>query len=268
MEKRTLVLHSVLLLLLSLEHYSAFSRVLLLNTASSLHIPLHILAEDEVRVGKGLSQVAKEITAEDIARQKSEGNKNSRRWKVGLASLAGAALLGVTGGLAAPLAAVGLGTVRGGFGIGATATAGLLGSMAESSLIVGTLFGIYGARQTGKMMDSYAKDVQDFAFLPLHGAVRSEFRDPKEVPPDDRRLRVVLGISGWLTQKEDIVNPWQALGHESEVFALRWELEALMKMGNSLETVMRSAAWSIAKKEIIVRTGQYRHSPTFPSYVR
>jgi len=67
-------------------------------------------------------------------------------------------------------------------------------------------------------------------------------------------LRVTIGISGWLTQKEDIITPWRALGHGSEVFALRWELEALTKLGSSLESVVKSAAWGVAKKEIIART--------------
>jgi len=79
----------------------------------------------------------------------------------------------------------------------------------------------------------------------------SKHQDPK---PEDRRLRVTIGISGWLTQKEDIITPWRALGHESEVFALRWELEALTKLGSSMESVVKSAAWTVAKKEIIART--------------
>ena len=136
----------------------------------------------------------------------------------------------------------------GGLGLGATAAAGLLGTLAESGLIIGSLFGAYGGRMTGKMMDAYAKEVEDFAFLPLKG---SKHREPQ---PQDRRLRVTIGVSGWLTQKEDIITPWRALGHQSEVFALRWELEALSKLGNSMETVVKSAAWTVAKKEIIART--------------
>jgi len=101
---------------------------------------------------------------------------------------------------------------------------------------------------TSKMMDAYAKEVDDFAFLPLKG---SKHRDQK---PEDRKLRVTIGISGWLTQKEDIITPWRALGPQSEVFALRWELEALTKLGSSLESVVKSAAWRVAKKEIIART--------------
>lgn len=101
---------------------------------------------------------------------------------------------------------------------------------------------------TGKMMDAYAKEVEDFAFLPLKGSRHHEQK------PEDRRLRITVGVSGWLTQREDIITPWRALGRQSEIFALRWELEALTKLGNSLESVVKSAAWSVAKKEIIART--------------
>lgn len=105
---------------------------------------------------------------------------------------------------------------------------------------------------TGKMMDAYAKEVQDFAFLPLKGTAHAKL--VKDVAAEDRRLRVTIGISGWLTQREDVITPWRVLGRESEVFALRWELEALTKLGTSLESVVKSAAWGLAKKEIIART--------------
>ncbi|KAK0615828.1 hypothetical protein B0T17DRAFT_357175 [Bombardia bombarda] len=253
LEKRTLLLHSLLLLLLSMENYCAYSRVLLLHVASSFHLSLRTLAEDEVRMAKSLAQIAKDISPDDLAQKKSEEGKSSRRWKVGLASVAGAAVLGLTGGLAAPLVAAGIGTVLGGIGLGGTAAAGLLGSMAESTFIVGSLFGIYGARASGKAMDQYAKDVQDFAFVPLRGSI-GEDSELGKVEPNSRRLRVVLGISGWLTSESGVVNPWRTLGQQSEVYAVRWEADALTKMGNALETVVKSAAWSTAKKEIIART--------------
>jgi hypothetical protein len=238
----------MLLLLLSLEHYVAHSRVLLLHISSSLHLPLHILAEDEVKVAQGLLEAAKHMSGSEEAEKRTEENKVARRWKVGLAGVAGAAIIGVTGGLAAPLVAGAIGTIMGGLGLGATTAAGLLGALAESGVIVGSLFGAYGGRMTGKMMDAYAKEVEDFAFLPLKGSRHHEQK------PEDRRLRVTVGISGWLTQKEDIITPWRALGRQNEVFALRWELEALTKLGSSLESVVKSAAWTVAKKEIIART--------------
>ncbi|PBP23714.1 DUF726-domain-containing protein [Diplocarpon rosae] len=247
-DKRVLLLNAILLLLLSLEHYSAPSRVLLLHLSSSLHLPLHILTEQEVKVAQGLLQAAKHMSGSEETQKRSEENKVSRRWKVGLAGVAGAAVVGITGGLAAPLVAGALGTIFGGLGLGATTAAGLLGALAESGVIVGSLFGAYGGRMTGKMMDAYAKEVEDFAFLPLRGG---KSREPSA---EDRRLRVTIGVSGWITQREDIIIPWRALGRESEVFALRWELEALSQLGSSLESVVKSAAWGVAKKEIISRT--------------
>jgi hypothetical protein len=238
----------MLLLLLSLEHYSSYSRILLLHLSSSLHLPLHILVEDEVKVAQGLLEAAKHMSGSEETQKRNDDNKVARRWKVGLASVAGAAVIGVTGGLAAPLVAGAIGTIMVGVGLEATTAAVLLGSLAESGVIVGTLFGAYGGRMTGKMMDAYAKEVEDFAFLPLKG---SKHHDPL---PEDRRLRVTVGVSGWLTQKEDIITPWRALGRKSEVFALRWELEALTKLGSSMESVVKSAAWTVAKKEIIART--------------
>jgi hypothetical protein len=116
--------------------------------------------------------------------------------------------------------------------------------------------GAYGFGMTSKMMDQYAKQVQDFAFLPLRSKAGQPAgpRSTHDISPEDRRLRVTIGISGWLTTKEDIIKPWRVLGHQSEVFALRWELEALMKLGTSMESLVKSYAWSIAKKEIIERT--------------
>lgn len=319
---RLLILHSILLLLLSLENYLALSRVLLLHITSSLHLPLTALTSDEVKVAVGLLEAAKHISAESETRKKAEENQQSRKWKVGLASVAGAAIIGVTGGLAAPLVAAGVGGVMGGLGLGATAAAGYLGAVAGSTILVGGLFGAYGGKMTGQMMDSYAREVEDFAFLPIRESLASidnnsqqskeneaqklsklkgaevvkddsTNRDVKEeemisarksdtskgkaknqasgmgsveqnpssgddeaaiVDPEHRRLRVTIGISGWLTSKEEVVTPWRVLGTGSEVFALRWELEPLLNLGNSITTMISSTAWGYAKSEMIKRT--------------
>ncbi len=259
-EKRTLILHSTLLLLLSLEHYIAHSRVLLLYVTSSLKLPVSVLAEDETRIAKGLLEAAKHMSGDEETRKKAEENKDSRKWKVGLATVAGAAIVGVTGGLAAPLVAAGIGGVMGGLGLGATAAAGYLGTLAGSTVLVGGLFGAYGGRMTGQMMDNYAREVEDFAFIPVRGVHKKyeEEKDEKEAAKDaakeDRRLRVTIGITGWLTEKEEIVTPWRVIGKDAEVFALRWELEALMRLGNSLKSMISSAAWGYAQSEIIQRT--------------
>lgn len=249
--KRVLVLHSLLLLLLSLESYSAESRILLLQITSSLHLPLSMLTDDENKVAQGLLEAAKKnMNADDETKKKAEENAFSRKWKVGLGTVAGAALIGVTGGLAAPLLAAGIGSVMGGIGLGATAAAGYLGALAGSAPLVGALFGAYGGKMTGQMIDNYAKEVSDFAFVPVHPVAHGKTADHKE----ERRLRVAIGISGWLTDQQDVVQPWYVIGSSIEAFALRFELEALMTLGNAITTYVRSYAWGWAKGEIIKRT--------------
>jgi hypothetical protein len=248
-DKRRLILHSTMLLLLSLEHYLSHSRVLLLYLTSSLNIPVEFLTEDESAVAKTLLKAAEEMNADKEKEKKAEEGSSGRKWKVGLAAVAGAAIIGVTGGLAAPLVAAGLGTMMGGLGLAGTAAAGYLGAVAESTLIVGGLFGAYGGRMTGKMMDEYAKEVEDFAFVPIH-----KFSRARKSENEYRRLRVAICISGWLTEKEEVIKPWRVIAPTIEGFALKYEIEALLKLGNAMSIMLQSKMWLYAKKEIIKRT--------------
>ncbi|KAJ5149828.1 hypothetical protein N7448_001406 [Penicillium atrosanguineum] len=251
---RLLILHSLLLLLLSLEKYTAYSRVLMLHVASSLGIDIDVLNQDEVKVARGLLDTALALSSQPEAKQQVKKSDDSRKWKVGIASVAGAVLIGVTGGLAAPLVAAGIGTVMGGLGLGATAAAGLLGTLAGSGVVVGGLFGAYGGRMTGRMMDKYAKEVDDFAFIPTRGSRSRRTEDESEAAKQDHRLRVTIGVTGWVKEESNFVVPWRVLGADSEVFALRWEMEPLMKLGNAISALVTSAAWSVAGREVLTRT--------------
>ncbi|KAH0536018.1 hypothetical protein FGG08_007085 [Glutinoglossum americanum] len=246
-ETRTAILETVLLLLLSLEHYAAYSRVLLLYLALSLQLPISALTTVETQVAQSLLRTANEMSAHRETQKRREENKTSWQWKVGLASVAGAALIGVTGGLAAPMVASGIGTLMGGLGLGATAAAGLLEALAGSGMLVGSLFGAYGGRMTGKAVDAYAKEVEDFGFLPIGG--KPEVRENGE--EGARRLRVTIAVSGWLTKEEDLLAPWKVLGQETEAFALRYELDALLELGNALKSLVKSLIWAQVKQTVL-----------------
>ncbi|KAL4933443.1 DUF726 domain protein [Aspergillus undulatus] len=248
--KRLLILHSLLLLTLSLEHYNANSRVLMLIAASSLGLGIKTLNQDEVKVSRGLLDAALQMPSESDAQARE--SDPTRKWKVGIASVAGAVLIGVTGGLAAPFIAAGLGTVMGGLGLGATAAAGYLGAVAGSGVIVGGLFGAYGGRMTGRMVDKYAREVDDFAFLPIHGS-RHWSGDEKEAAQEDHRLRVTIGITGWSTEEDNFVVPWRVIGKDSEVFGLRWETKALMDLGHAIDKLVTTAAWA-AGEHVLSKT--------------
>ncbi|KAK1147937.1 hypothetical protein N8T08_000453 [Aspergillus melleus] len=241
--KKLLILHTLLLLMLSLEHYNARSRVLMLYVTSSLGLDVKVLNGDEVTVARGLLDTALQLSGSGDGQGQREKGDSSRKWKVGIASVTGAVLIGVTGGLAAPLVAAGLGTVLGGLGLGATAAAGYLGALAGSGVIVGGLFGAYGGRMTGRMVDKYAREVDDFAFLPIRGS-RHRSEDEKEAAQEDHRLRVTIAVTGWVTEEDNFVVPWRVIGADSEVFGLRWEMEPLMNLGNAMDLLVTSAAFA------------------------
>ncbi|KAI5303365.1 hypothetical protein KEM56_007624 [Ascosphaera pollenicola] len=261
---KRLVMQAMLLLCLNGGRYSAHSEVMMIYLVFSLSIPLDDFVDYQIKLAQKLMETAKNLSAEKEKESRMKDSKTSKKWKVGIASAAGAAVIGLTGGLAAPAVAAGLGTLLGGLGMGA----GYLGALASSSVLVGGLFGAYGGRMTGNMMKRYAGEVEDFAFIPLkEGMTKAEQResikesaaqsanDPQagdnvEIveKEGDRRLRVTIGISGWLTEEEDFVKPWKVLGHDSEVFALRWEYAALLRLGKSFWSLVQTGAWTAGSK--------------------
>lgn len=273
-ETREKILHSLLLLVLSLEHYDARSRVLLHIVSSTLSLPPRTFLELESLTASTLISAA-HISATAESQKAIEANKTSKRWKVGLASVAGAAVIGLTGGLAAPLVAAGIGGLLSGIGLGATVAATYLGAVAGSGAIVGALFGAYGGKMTGEMVARYASEVEDFAFIPLKNEASTntsspgQRRNPRRPPPPttfdqiaikaasepDKKLLVTIGISGWLTSPEDITRPWRCLSpRSSSLYALRFDPAALLDIGESLDTLLESYGWQYVQYEIVTRT--------------
>ncbi|KAG5975534.1 hypothetical protein E4U58_000731 [Claviceps cyperi] len=262
----------VLLLLLSTGKYSAHSRVMVLYLASALEVPQTFVNTEEAEIAHSLIESSsadkdkkEAMSAEAEAESRRQKNKFSRFWKVGLASVAGATVIGVTGGLAAPLVAGAFGAIMGGVGLGGVAS--FLGVFWMNGALVGALFGAYGAKMTGELMDKYAKEVEDFKFIPLEPESGPEFKSSPadgafEAPKDktqtqgqeNRRLRVTIGINGWLNSEDDITKPWRALDSASEVFALRYEMKTLLSLGTALQDLVSSLAWKTLKVEIIKRT--------------
>lgn len=281
-EDRAEALSSVLLALLSSGHYTAESRALVVYLASALELPLEMVNNEEVEIAKamveGSAEAARQgqgrgqtrtnagMSADREAERRKQQNQASRFLKVGLASVAGAAIIGVTGGLAAPVVAGAIGGIMGSVGLGGVAS--FLGIFWMNGALVGTLFGAFGARMTvrwfwigdsvlqltrfqGEMVDQYARDVEDFKFIPLKDEWGTGSRESEA---DRRRLRVTIGINGWLADRDDVTKPWRYLNDDSEVFALRYEMKSLLGLGESLQNLVNSYAWNTVKVEILKRT--------------
>lgn len=128
---------------------------------------------------------------------------------MGLGAIAGGVLIGVTGGLAAPLVGAGVTTLLGWLGVGGTAVGLLASGLAGSSVVCGALFGAYGARSTANMVERHTREVRDLAIVPI--------RDIK----GDETLGVRLCVSGWLASPEDVTAPWTVYGGD-DTYALQW----------------------------------------------
>ena len=247
-DREEVVVCLLLLLLAASGKYQAESRTFLVYLCSALELPLSFLNGQEAEVATSLvesskSPEAQQMSAAKEAEERKKANQTGRMWKVGLASVAGAAIIGVTGGLAAPAVAGVIGGLMGSVGLGGVAS--FLGVFWMNGALVGTLFGALGAQMTGEMVDQYAREVEDFAFLPLSSSSTNQ-----------ERLRLTIGINGWLTESlSSLTHPWQALSPKSSnLFALRYEVAAMLNLGNALRTMVTSAAWTYIKVELLKRT--------------
>jgi len=240
-----MLLNIVLLMLLSHQEYSAYSRLLLQYLTSSLNMPLRVLQEAEIRVSKALAVVALETPAKETQEQPPELPKGVRRWKFGLEGP------GTAGALAEPLAAAGIGVIHEGRGLSASTAAGLLGSLADNGYVVGSLFGMNATRPASKTLEAYAREVPDFGLLSIHEEPPMEYPESGVIPQEQRRLRLVITMSGWLLDRKDLTRPWKSVGKQAEVYSLRWEIQSLLSLGTALQTVIKSTAWGRAKKQIV-----------------
>lgn len=208
-------------------------------------MPLFVFQEAETRVARALATVAVLTPARETQEQPCDQPKGVRHWKFGLGGPA------TIGALTEPLAAAGIGVVHEGRGLPASTAAGLLGSLADSGHVVGSLFGMNATRPASKTLEAYTKEVPDFGIISIHDEPPVDYPENGIVPQDQRRLRLSIAMSGWLLEKKDLTRPWKALGRQAEVYSLRWEMNSLLSLGTALQTVIKSTAWGRAKKQIV-----------------
>ncbi|XP_063713190.1 transmembrane and coiled-coil domain-containing protein 4-like isoform X2 [Symsagittifera roscoffensis] len=151
-----------------------------------------------------------EKKAQEASKKKS---KRKRYFAIGLAAVGGGALIGLTGGLAAPFVAGGIGALIGGAGAAFMAsTAGLV--------VITSIFGTGGAGLVGYKMKRRVGNVEQFEFTSLSDKVG---------------LHVAIAIPGWLREGEVISQQWAALDISPEQYCLLWETKYLLELGSSLQ---------------------------------
>lgn len=213
-------------------HYDARARVLVCHVTSLLQVPmeeLDILEEVFLESLKDTKEEESE-TAEASRKRKEKRRKWKRYLLIGLATVGGGTVIGVTGGLAAPLVAAGAATIIG------SAGAAALGSVAGIAVMT-SLFGAAGAGLTGYKMKKRVGAIEEFMFLPL---------------TEGRQLHITIAITGWLGsgRYRTFNAPWMALARSQEQYCLAWEAKYLMELGNALETILSGLANMVAQEAL------------------
>ncbi|KAF9454668.1 DUF726-domain-containing protein [Macrolepiota fuliginosa MF-IS2] len=221
------------------KQYSAYARLFLNHFQPSVDVDEQTI----VRTLKNPERVISEAQAHAEQARMSHANEGRimRMVGVGVGAVAGGILIGVTGGLAAPVVGAGVTSVLTWFGVGGTAVGLLASGLAGSSLVCGALFGAYGANSTGKMIERHTREVRDLAVLPV------------KLNQGEESLGVRLCVSGWLTDESDVRAPWTSFEGD-DTFALQWEIDALRELSDALYTLIKSHAMKYAKVAIIRQT--------------
>ncbi|KAI6179275.1 hypothetical protein M3Y98_00592800 [Aphelenchoides besseyi] len=173
------------------------------------------------------------------AGEKCQNEKNKTLCARASAGIGGI-LIGVTGGLAAPLGwfevillAAGTGFLIGGTVSGIATTAG--------AAAIGSLFGIAGAGISGYKMSKRVGAIEEFVIEDLS---------------DGESLHCVLCVSGWIDEgdgEDAFKTQWKHLQMAQEQYTLRYESKYLIELGKAIEYFM-SFAVSYAIQHTLMET--------------
>ncbi|KAK0408685.1 hypothetical protein QR680_004098 [Steinernema hermaphroditum] len=167
-------------------------------------------------------------------REKAERMKKLKRYAlIGAATGIGGVLIGLTGGLAAPLVAAGAGVV-----IGTGAAAGI--ATTAGAAVLGSAFGVAGAGLAGYKMNKRVGVVEEFKVEPL---------------TEGHSLHCVLCVSGWIdeTSASAFQQQWRYLRMSKEQYTLRYESKYLVELGKAIEYCI-SAAVGFAIQQTLMET--------------
>ncbi|PNY11601.1 transmembrane and coiled-coil domain-containing protein 4 [Trifolium pratense] len=188
-----------------------------------------------------VSSSAMAIVKEQESNKEETQSKESgwAKWKrsgiIGAAALTGGTLMAITGGLAAPAIAAGLGALAptlgtlipvigaGGFAAAASAAGTVAGSVA-----VAASFGAAGAGLSGTKMARRVGSVDEFEFKTIGDN------------HNQGRLAVEILVSGFVFAEEDFVRPWEGQNDNLERYALQWESKNLLAVSTAIQDWLTS----------------------------
>lgn len=219
---RWTVLCDLFLILIADSVYDARSRVLLERVGKSLDISWIDICKFEKRVTDALEMqqaAEKENWNEDEHMEHRRKMALKKRYiMMGLATVGGGLVIGLSAGLLAPV--IGAGLAAGFTTIGVTGTSSFLAGAGGAAIITSSAAasgGIIGGRAAGRRTGA----VRTFEYRPLH---------------NNKRVNLIVTVSGWLTGKVDDVRlPFSTVDPiMGDIYSVLWEPEMLRSMGDTI----------------------------------
>ncbi|KAI0756434.1 hypothetical protein C8Q80DRAFT_1215385 [Daedaleopsis nitida] len=226
---RWTVLCDLFLVLVADSVYDARSRVLLENVALKLGLGWLDVVKFERRVTEALEiqEGIEKLEQQDSIHVAQKNSKKRRYMMLGLATLGGGLVIGLSAGLAAPLIGAGLGTALA--TVGVTGTTGFLAGAGGAAVI--TTGGVLtGSSIAARGMARRTQYVRTFDILPLH---------------NHKRVNCILTVSGFMTgHLDDVRLPFSVLDPiVGDVFSVLWEPDMIRETGSAL-TILTSEVLS------------------------
>lgn len=219
---RWTVLCDLFLVLIADSIYDARSRVLLERVGKDLEVPWIDICRFEKRVTDALEM---QQAAEKENWNEEEHLENRRKLALkkryvmmGLATVGGGLVIGLSAGLLAPLIGAGLAAGFTTIGVGGTSSF-LAGAGGTAIITAGSAAS--GSFMGGKAASRRMGSVRTFEYRPLH---------------NNKRVNLIVTISGWMTSKVDDVRlPFSTVDPlMGDIYSILWEPDMLTSMGDTI----------------------------------
>lgn len=219
---RWTVICDLFLLLVADSVYDARSRYLLERVGSDLAVSWVDICRFEKRVTEALEmqqQAEKENWNEEehVETRRKMGLKK-RYAMMGIATVGGGLVIGLSAGLMAPV--IGAGLAAGFTAIGVSGTSGFLAGVGGLAVITSGSAAA-GSFMGGKAANRRLGSVKTFEYRPLH---------------NNKRANLIVTVSGWMTNKHDDIRlPFSTVDPAmGDLYSILWEPEMLQSIGDTI----------------------------------
>lgn len=219
---RWTVLCDLFLTLIADSVYDSRSRTLLERVGDNMDISWLEICRFEKRVTDALEMqqaAEKENWNEDDHKENRRKKALKKRYvMMGLATVGGGLVIGLSAGLLAPV--IGAGLAAGFTTIGIAGTSGFLAGTGGAAIITSTA-AASGGFIAIKAANRRTGAVKTFEYRPLH---------------NNKRVNLIVTVSGWMTGKVDDVRlPYSTVDPiMGDIYSVLWEPEMLTSMGDTI----------------------------------